>query len=86
MPEDPHANESDEALMKLVATGNDAAFHTLFNRYDQKVMTFCYSYLKDFDLATDIAQDAFLRVWRHAKDYQPIAKFTTWLYRIAANL
>jgi RNA polymerase sigma-70 factor (ECF subfamily) len=36
--------------------------------------------------AEDVAQEVFLRVWRAAEDYEPKAKFTTWVYRIAVNL
>ena len=50
------------------------------------MVTFCYSFLRDADGAEDMAQETFLRVYRNSARYKPIAKFSTWLYRIATNL
>jgi RNA polymerase sigma-70 factor (ECF subfamily) len=50
------------------------------------VLELAYRTLGSWDLAEDVAQEAFLRVHRAAKRYQPTAMFTTWLYRIVINL
>lgn len=78
--------QSDEALMARVASGGQDALEVLLSRYERAVVTFCYAFMRDRDLAEDLAQDTFLRVYRGAARYRPIAKFSTWLYRIAANL
>jgi RNA polymerase sigma-70 factor, ECF subfamily len=77
---------ADETLMQQLAEGSHAAFEELLSRYETPVITFCYAFMRSHEAAEDIAQETFLRVFRNAKRYQPVAKFTTWLYKIAANL
>ncbi|HLX62446.1 MAG TPA: sigma-70 family RNA polymerase sigma factor [Planctomycetota bacterium] len=77
---------SDESLMQELANGSHHAFEELLTRYETPVITFCYAFLRNREAAEDIAQESFMRVFRNAKRYQPVAKFTTWLYKIAANL
>jgi RNA polymerase sigma-70 factor (ECF subfamily) len=45
-----------------------------------------YRFIGDRTQAKDLAQEVFLRIWQAAKSYEPKAKFTTWIYRITANL
>jgi RNA polymerase sigma-70 factor (ECF subfamily) len=80
------AKVTDEALMERLAGGSHAAFEELLLRYEAQVLTFCYAFVRNREVAEDLAQETFLRVFRNSKRYQPVAKFTTWLYRIAANL
>lgn len=77
---------TDEALMIELANGSHTAFEDLLARYEAPVITFCYGFLRNREAAEDVAQETFMRVFRNAKRYQPVAKFTTWLYKIAANL
>jgi RNA polymerase sigma-70 factor (ECF subfamily) len=77
---------SDEQLMARLAGGSNAAFEELLARYETPMLTFCYAFMRDRDAAEDLAQETFMRVFRNASRYQPVAKFTTWLYKIAANL
>jgi len=77
---------SDEALMERLAQGSHAAFEELLSRYEAPVLTFCYAFMRNREVAEDLAQETFVRVFRNSRRYQPVAKFTTWLYRIAANL
>lgn len=78
--------QTDEELMIELANGSHHAFEELLNRYESAVITFCYAFLRNREASEDIAQETFMRVFRNAKRYQPVAKFTTWLYKIAANL
>lgn len=72
--------------MARVARGRQDAFEVLVSRYGDAVVTFCYTFVRSREVAEDLAQETFLRVYRNAGRYRPLAKFTTWLYRIAANL
>ncbi|MCW8128764.1 MAG: RNA polymerase sigma factor [Planctomycetota bacterium] len=78
--------QGDEQLMAELAAGNHEAFEELLRRYETQVITFCYAFMRNRDSSEDMAQETFLRVFRNAGRYQPVAKFTTWLYKIAANL
>lgn len=76
----------DEELMFRLARGNSYALEVLVKRYKLKIINFVYRMVGDLDQAEDIAQEVFIRVYQHRERYQPIAKFSTWLYTIASNL
>lgn len=80
------ASISDEELMVSLGKGNPLCLEVLVERYKLKIINFVYRMVGDLDQAEDIAQEVFIRVYRHRERYQPIAKFSTWLYTIAANL
>ena len=84
-PDDAGERE-DQRLMRQIAVGDSDAFSQLVDKYQQPLMTFCFSFLREYTSAEDMTQETFLRVFRNAARYEPTAKFTTWLYRIAANL
>jgi RNA polymerase sigma-70 factor (ECF subfamily) len=67
-------------------SGDTEAFDELVERNLAGVHSLAFRFLGNASMVEDIAQEAFLRVFRNAKNYQPRAKFTTWLYRIVANL
>jgi RNA polymerase sigma-70 factor (ECF subfamily) len=77
---------NDAALMTRLAEGDISALGDLVRKYQDKVLSLSYRVLGDWHRAEDIAQETFLRVYRAAKNYEPKAKFTTWLYRIVINL
>ena len=77
---------SSEDLMARIAKGDDDAFEILVNRHQASVLNLIYRFIGDRTQAKDLAQEVFLRVWQAARGYEPKAKFTTWLYRITANL
>ena len=76
----------DEKLMADLAAGDMAALGALVRRHQDALVAFAARMLGRRDLAEDVAQEAFVHVHRAARRYRPEAKFTTWLYRIAANL
>jgi RNA polymerase sigma-70 factor (ECF subfamily) len=83
----PNRNgDPDAALMLLVKDGDEKAFATLVTRYQDRVLGLAYRYLGERGSAEDLAQEAFLRVYKARERYVPTAKFSTWLYRIVVNL
>ncbi len=79
--------DSDDALMERTAAGDDAAFETLAARHMRRAVTLAQRLTGNASDADEIAQDAFLRVWRHAERWETgRARFSTWLYRIVTNL
>jgi RNA polymerase sigma-70 factor, ECF subfamily len=76
----------NEELMARIAEGDEYAFQILVERHQRSVLNLIYRFLGDRIKSQDLSQEVFLRVWQAARDYKPKAKFTTWLYRIAANL
>ncbi len=69
-----------------VKQGDESAFESLVDLYRSQVVGMVYRYLGDAARAEDIAQEAFLRIYRARKSYKPLAQFKTWLYRIVYNL
>lgn len=78
--------DPDAQRMLQFQKGERAAFETLFEKYHRPVLNFCFRFLGNAHDAEDIAQDTFLQVYQAAPRYQPLTKFSTWLYTIAKNL
>ena len=78
---------SDEELMELVKGDNPKApFEELMHRHEKKLINYLNRTLSDFELAENLAQETFLKIYRIRKEYEPTAKFQTFLYKIATNL
>jgi RNA polymerase sigma-70 factor (ECF subfamily) len=77
---------SSEELMAKVAEGDEYAFETLVRTHQVSVLNLIYRFIGNRTQAKDLAQEVFMRVWQAAKSYEPKAKFSTWIYRITANL
>ena len=78
--------EADDALMIRLAGGSHEAFGTLVRRYEAQARRFCYRMFRDTQVAEDVAQEAFLKLYLNADRYQPSGKFVTWFYRVLGNL
>lgn len=72
--------------MLEVRDDNAAAFEQLVLRYQSRLMTILEHLVGRRDLAEDLVQEVFLRVFRARKRYVPSAKFSTWLFTIANNV
>jgi RNA polymerase sigma-70 factor, ECF subfamily len=77
---------SDADVMLRVKTGDESAFTYLVQKYRRPMVGFMYRLCHNPSTAEELAQEVFLRVYRSRASYEPTAKFTTWLYRIATNL
>jgi len=77
---------SSEDLIAKTAEGDGYAFEALVRRHQVSVLNLIYRYVGDRTSARDLAQEVFIRIWRAANRYETKAKFTTWIYRITANL
>jgi RNA polymerase sigma-70 factor, ECF subfamily len=77
---------TDADVMLRVKAGDDSAFDYLVQKYRRPIINFMYRMAHNSAAAEDLAQEVFLRVYRSRGNYEPTAKFTTWLYRIATNL
>jgi RNA polymerase sigma-70 factor, ECF subfamily len=78
--------DPDVRLMLQVRDDNAAAFEQLVLRYQDRLINVLLHVVGSREWAEDLAQEAFLRVFRARKKYEPGAKFSTWLYTIANNL
>jgi RNA polymerase sigma-70 factor (ECF subfamily) len=79
--------DPDIRLMLRVRDADDAsAFGQLVEQYNHRLVTVLQHLVGSNEEAEDLAQEAFLRVFRGRKRYHPRAKFSTWLYTIANRL
>ena len=76
----------DRSLMLRVKKGDQAAFRMIVEKYHNSIMNLCHRFIGNQEDAEEIAQDVFIRLLRYADSYEPKAKLTTYLYRIAVNL
>lgn len=77
--------DPDIDLIMRTARGDEQAFEQIVAKYERAVFNTIYRYIGNYDDVEDIAQEVFLRVWRHAGKFKGRSKFSTWLYRITAN-
>jgi len=80
------ALERDAELMLRVREGDDTSFGLLLDRHRAPVVHFLYRMVQNDAVSEELAQEVFLRVYRSRATYEPTAKFTTWLFRIATHL
>src|SRR6516162_511028 len=76
----------DTELMIRVKEGHEPSFALLLQKHRSSVVHFLYRMVQNLAIAEELAQEAFLRVYRSRTTYEPTAKFTTWLFRIATHL
>ena len=77
---------TDEQLIKKFQRGDVGAYNQIVYRYKDRLLNFIYRFLNDLDRSEDLVQDTLLKLYTHKDSYKEIAKFSTWLYTIAANL
>jgi RNA polymerase sigma-70 factor (ECF subfamily) len=77
---------ADADVMLKVKSGDDSAFAYLVQKYRRPMVSFMYRMCHNPAAAEELAQEVFLRVYRSRTSYEPTAKFSTWIYRIATNL
>jgi len=80
------ALERDAQLMLRVREGDETSFALLLERHRGPVVNFLHRMVQDRAISEELAQEVFLRVYRSRETYEPTAKFTTWLFRIATHL
>jgi RNA polymerase sigma-70 factor (ECF subfamily) len=78
--------DPEYALIKAIAGGDQEAFERLVKRYQNPLCNFVYRHLGDRALAEDVTQEAFLQVYRSASRFEPRARVSTWIFKIAFNL
>ena len=84
--ESPTTADPSTALMLRVRDDDATAFEQLVGLWQERLVTLFLHQTGDHATAEDLAQEVFLRVYRARANYQPTAKFTTWIHTIAHNV
>jgi RNA polymerase sigma-70 factor, ECF subfamily len=83
---DAETAASDQQLLERCRAGDESAFDDLVLRHQQRAFNVAYQLLRDREDATEVAQDAFVRIHRSLNTFHDECEFTTWLHRIVVNL
>jgi RNA polymerase sigma-70 factor (ECF subfamily) len=83
--EENESNRPDEALARLAANGNAAAFDEIYSRHRSFVYNVALRTTGNAADAEDLTQESFVSVWRRIGSFRGDASLTTWLYRIVIN-
>jgi RNA polymerase sigma-70 factor (ECF subfamily) len=79
-------SDSDYELIQAIGRKEGKAFQSFVERYRKTVFNFIFRLLGDRFAAEDLVQEVFLRIYRSAGGFEPRAKVSTWVFRIAYNL
>jgi RNA polymerase sigma-70 factor (ECF subfamily) len=77
---------SDQELLERCRVGDEEAFDELVRRHQQRAFNVAFQVLRDREDATEVAQDAFVRIYRSVNNFRGECEFTTWLHQIVVNL
>jgi len=78
--------DMDAQLIDEVGKGNQAAFNILFSKYNNKLYASLLAFTKSQELAEDLTQKTFIRVWKKIETFRGDSSLFTWIYTIAINL
>ena len=77
--------EADLALVRRAKKGDYRAFDLLVLKYQSRIISIAFKFVKEIQLAEDISQEAFIKAYRSIDSFREESAFYTWLYRITAN-
>lgn len=77
---------TDAQLIEKYLSGDISGFNTLVRRWEKLLFNFVYRYLGDFELAKDVTQKVFIRIYKNLHKLKDHSKFSNWIYTIASNL
>ncbi len=87
-PMGPEAATDEELLAAFAGASPDERRHLadqLFERHYPRVARWCFRIMGDRDVAADVAQNVFVKAYRHLDDFRGTARFSTWLYTVARH-
>jgi len=79
------SDDIDKALIDKIKNGDTAAFGPLVDKYKDVSLSLAFSILKNKDVAEDVLQEVFIKVYEKIDTFKYKARFSTWMYRIVVN-
>jgi len=77
--------EADLTLVRRAKKGDYRAFDLLVLKYQSRIVSIAFKFVKEIQLAEDISQESFIKAYRSIDSFREESAFYTWLYRITAN-
>ena len=79
------SSAADRDLVATAAQGLEGGFEELVRRYQRPISAYVYRMVGDYDIALDLTQEIFIKIYASLSRYRPEFKFSTWIYKIAHN-
>jgi RNA polymerase sigma-70 factor (ECF subfamily) len=79
-------HSTDHELVGFARAGSEQAYRELLGRYQRPLFSLIYRMVRDRELAEDLAQETFVKVFNHLDKYNPKFKFSSWIFKIGSNL
>lgn len=76
----------DREIVLLALEGRERGFKELVRRYERPIFSLVFRMVRDRELAEDLAQEAFVKVFRALDQYDPAHRFSSWLFKVAHNV
>jgi len=76
---------TDEEIAQAVQKGDSSAFGILLDRYEAKLLRYGRRFLREEDDVRDAVQEAFIKTYVNIQSFDPVRRFSPWIYRIAHN-
>lgn len=86
MDETRASSQEDDRLMALAARDQTEALNQLMLRWQDRIFHFVRKGVRDAEVAEELTQETFWRVWQYRRKYKPGGTFSAWLFRIASRL
>ena len=80
------SGSSDARLVDAARRGDQAAYGELVQRYEHRLARVLFRFVRDMDLAEDLTQETFLKVYGRLDQFDTARRFGPWLFRIGVNL
>ena len=77
---------TDQALIEKFLGGDISAFNTIVWRWEKPICNFAYRYVGGLDMAKEVTQQTFIRVYKNLHRLKDLSRFSTWLHQIALNI
>lgn len=75
----------DEELIEKILKGKTELYEEIIKRYQNKVYSTVYSYVRDSEEAKDLTQEIFIKIYNNLSNFKNMSRFSTYLYRVAVN-
>jgi len=82
----PSMKQNEQELIARIVGGDHDAYGVLIDRYKDGLYRYCFRFMRDEDMAEDVAQEAFIEAYIRLHRYDSRFRFSTWLYKIATNM
>ena len=80
------SQKNEASLLKRAKNGDKDAFNLMVIKYQARIMSVLYGFLKNHSDAEDLSQQTFIKAWTNLEKFRGDSSFYTWIYRIAINL